>query len=228
MPVASVEEIAVDPDGRGRGREAPSPSRSPSRGRSGVVREHGLERVETARPRRRSRRSGRPGPRGVNVDLPLVGDARHEHGTGVPWRSAARAAAVRAQTATQAKRRRGVDADGNRVPTRGLRPPRALSLRRRDARVVGESVPLHRRTRRSGETLTSRYSVSRCTGVLPSALIRWTSSSVEVRWVVPAAETTFSSIITEPMSSAPKPSATWPILRPCVTQELWMWSTLSR
>ena len=31
------------------------------------------------------------------------------------------------------------------------------------------------------QTLTSRYSVSRCTGVLPSALIKWTSSSVDVR-----------------------------------------------
>src|SRR5262249_10434703 len=78
------------------------------------------------------------------------------------------------------------------------------------------------------QTLTSRYSVSRCTGILPIDLIRWTSSSVDVRGVVPAAETTFSSIMTEPMSSAPKPSATWPIFIPCVTQDDWMWSTLSR
>ncbi len=78
------------------------------------------------------------------------------------------------------------------------------------------------------ETFTSRYSVSRCTGVLPVARMRWTSSSVDVRCVVPAAETTFSSSITEPMSSAPKPSATWPIFMPWVTQLDWMCGTLSR
>ena len=55
-----------------------------------------------------------------------------------------------------------------------------------------------------------------------------TNSSVVARWVVPAAETTFSSIITEPRSSAPNPSATWPIFIPCVTHDDWMWSTLSR
>ena len=78
------------------------------------------------------------------------------------------------------------------------------------------------------KTFTSRYSVSRCTGIFPSERIRCTSSSVVVRYVVPAAETTFSSIITDPMSSAPNPSATWPIFRPCVTQDDWMWGTLSR
>ncbi len=65
-----------------------------------------------------------------------------------------------------------------------------------------------RRAETQSKTLTSRYSVSRCTGILPSDRIRWTSSSVDVRCEVPAAETTFSSIITEPMSSAPKPRAT--------------------
>jgi hypothetical protein len=70
--------------------------------------------------------------------------------------------------------------------------------------------------------------VSRCTGVLPIARIRWTSSSVDVRCVVPAAETTFSSIITEPMSSAPNASATWPTFIPCVTHDDWMCGTLSR
>ncbi len=70
--------------------------------------------------------------------------------------------------------------------------------------------------------------MSRCTGILPSALIARTKSSVVARYVVPAAETTFSSIMIEPMSSAPKPSATWPTFIPCVTQLDWMWSTLSR
>jgi hypothetical protein len=41
--------------------------------------------------------------------------------------------------------------------------------------------------------LTSRYSGSRCSGIFPSASIVRTKSSVEARWVVPAAETTFSS-----------------------------------
>ena len=55
-----------------------------------------------------------------------------------------------------------------------------------------------------------------------------TKSSVDARYVVPAAETTFSSIMIEPRSSAPNSSATCPILIPCVTQLDWMWSTLSR
>ena len=58
--------------------------------------------------------------------------------------------------------------------------------------------------------------------------IVWRKSSVEARYVVPAAETTFSSIMIEPMSSAPNASATWPIFMPCVTHDDWMWSTLSR
>ena len=40
------------------------------------------------------------------------------------------------------------------------------------------------------QTRTSRYSVSRCTGILPRLLIRWTNSSVDARYVVPAALTT--------------------------------------
>src|SRR2546425_7272630 len=48
-----------------------------------------------------------------------------------------------------------------------------------------------------------------------------------IRHVVPAAETTFSSIMSEPKSLAPNLSATWPILGPIVTQEAWMLGTLS-
>jgi hypothetical protein len=100
-----------------------------------------------------------------------------------------------------------------------------------DERVVGlhrATLDLYSGMRGYAYTFTSRYSVSRCTGVFPSALMRCTSSSVVVRYVVPAAETTFSSIITEPMSSAPKPSATCPTFMPCVTQDDWMCGTLSR
>src|SRR2546427_4656270 len=43
-----------------------------------------------------------------------------------------------------------------------------------------------------------------------------------IRQVVPAADTTFSSIIREPKSFAPNRSATWPIFGPIVTQEAWM------
>ena len=82
--------------------------------------------------------------------------------------------------------------------------------------------------RRLVQTRTSRYSVSRCTGVLPSALIARMKSSVDARCVVPAAETTFSSIITEPRSLAPNSSATCPTFMPCVTHDDWMWSKLSR
>ena len=35
----------------------------------------------------------------------------------------------------------------------------------------------------------------------------------------PAAETTFSSIMIEPISSAPKRSATWPSFMPCVSHD---------
>ena len=45
---------------------------------------------------------------------------------------------------------------------------------------------------------------------------------------MPAALTTFSSIIRLPMSLAPKSSASWPISRPCVTQLDWMLGKLSR
>ncbi len=48
-----------------------------------------------------------------------------------------------------------------------------------------------------------------------------------MKWV-PAAATTFSSIIVEPMSLAPNARATWPILAPCVTQLAWMLRTESR
>src|SRR6266481_1854309 len=48
------------------------------------------------------------------------------------------------------------------------------------------------------------------------------------RNVVPALLTTFSSIITEPKSFAPYPSAICPISGPCVTQELCTLSMLSR
>ena len=44
----------------------------------------------------------------------------------------------------------------------------------------------------------------------------------------PAAATTFSSIIVEPMSLAPKASATWPMRSPCVTHDAWTLGTLSR
>jgi hypothetical protein len=56
--------------------------------------------------------------------------------------------------------------------------------------------------------------VSGCTGVFPSAPIARTKSSTVARCVVPAAETTFSSIMIEPMSSAPNESATWSIFIP--------------
>ena len=48
-----------------------------------------------------------------------------------------------------------------------------------------------------------------------------------MRHVVPAAETTFSSIMSEPKSFAPKRRATCPIFGPIVTQEAWMFGTLS-
>ena len=48
----------------------------------------------------------------------------------------------------------------------------------------------------------------------PADRISRQKSSTEAQYVVPAAETTFSSIMIEPRSSAPKCSATWPILRP--------------
>ncbi len=47
------------------------------------------------------------------------------------------------------------------------------------------------------------------------------------KWA-PAAETTFSSIISEPKSFAPKRSDTWPIFEPCVTHEAWTLGKLSR
>ena len=46
--------------------------------------------------------------------------------------------------------------------------------------------------------------------------------------VVPALLTTFSSIMTEPKSFAPYLSAICPMAGPWVTQELWMFSMLSR
>src|SRR6266568_4631752 len=55
---------------------------------------------------------------------------------------------------------------------------------------------------------------------------RCISGSV-MRQVVPAAETTFSSIISEPKSLAPKRSATWPIFGPMVTHDAWILGTLS-
>src|SRR5438477_420491 len=133
------------------------------------------------------------------------------------------------------------EVDGTRVlyrPARRREHAVDLDPGLRLGRQVCDSTDTHRAnlprrgdTRRSAgyaKTLTSRYSVSRWTGILPNERMRWTSSSVVVRCVVPAAETTFSSIITEPMSSAPKPSATCPTFIPCVTQDDWIWGTLSR
>ena len=48
-----------------------------------------------------------------------------------------------------------------------------------------------------------------------------------VRWVVFAAETTFSSIMSEPKSLHPKRSAAWPTFIPIVTQLDWMFGMLS-
>src|SRR2546427_465412 len=48
-----------------------------------------------------------------------------------------------------------------------------------------------------------------------------------VRYVVPAAETTFSSIMSEPKSFAPNRSATCPTFIPIVTQDAWMFGTSS-
>ena len=75
---------------------------------------------------------------------------------------------------------------------------------------------------------TSPYSVSRCTGVKPAARMSRTISSTVMVWLTPAALTTFSSIIVEPMSLAPKASATWPMRRPWVTHEACTLGTLSR
>jgi len=52
-------------------------------------------------------------------------------------------------------------------------------------------------------------------------------ASAFMQKVVPALDTTFSSNITLPKSSAPNRSATWPTSGPCVTQEAPTWSTLS-
>ena len=57
--------------------------------------------------------------------------------------------------------------------------------------------------------------------------MRRSISSWLITCLVPAAETTFSSIMIEPMSSAPKARASWPIFLPCVTQLVWKWVTLS-
>src|SRR5207249_2163458 len=106
------------------------------------------------------------------------------------------------------------EVDGTRVldrPARRREHAVDLDPGLRLGRQVCDSTVTHRAnlprrgdTRRSAgyaKTLTSRYSVSRWTGILPNERMRWTSSSVVVRCVVPAAETTFSSIITERMSS---------------------------
>ena len=53
-------------------------------------------------------------------------------------------------------------------------------------------------------------------------------SATVMRKVVPACETTFSSIMMLPKSFAPYFRATWPISRPCVTHELWTLVKLSR
>jgi len=52
-------------------------------------------------------------------------------------------------------------------------------------------------------------------------------SSRVIRLCAPAAATTFSSIMIEPRSSAPKSSDTWPIFFPCVTHDPCTWGTLS-
>ena len=58
-------------------------------------------------------------------------------------------------------------------------------------------------------------------------MIRRSISSVVVRCVVFAAETTFSSIMSEPKSLQPKRSAVWPTFMPIVTQLAWRFGTLS-
>ena len=94
------------------------------------------------------------------------------------------------------------------APRAVLRPARAV-VRSALRRVHEPARERRARARRDqDQTLTSRYSVSRCTGIFPSDLMRCTNSSVDARYVVPAAETTFSSITTEPRSSAPNCSAT--------------------
>ena len=63
--------------------------------------------------------------------------------------------------------------------------------------------------------------------VKPASRIRRSISSVVVRCVVLAAETTFSSIMSEPKSLQPKRSAICPIFMPIVTQLAWRFGTLS-
>jgi len=68
----------------------------------------------------------------------------------------------------------------------------------------------------------------RRTGVNPAPRTSRRRSSSGSRKLTPAAATTFSSIMVEPKSLAPQKSANWPIFGPWVTQEAWMFGTLSR
>ena len=70
--------------------------------------------------------------------------------------------------------------------------------------------------------------MSRRRGVSPASRIAATICGSFMLYTVPAADTTFSSIIVLPMSLHPKASDALPIRGPCVTHDAWKLSTLSR
>ena len=65
-------------------------------------------------------------------------------------------------------------------------------------------------------------------GTKPASSMFRTISASSMQYSAPAARTTFSSIITLPMSLAPKARLSWPTLPPCVTHDACRLSKLSR
>src|SRR5690606_8249690 len=72
------------------------------------------------------------------------------------------------------------------------------------------------------------YQELRRRGRKPAAAIMCSMRSMPSSFLQPAADTTFSSSIVPPKSLQPLSSVIWAIFMPCVTNDVWMFSKLSR